>query len=509
MNKNLVDIQAGAGGIPRVTARYVITGRLILDSAAYVGNGEKGNTVDMPLLRDPRGDRVFLPGSSLGGALRSFAADYHLGYNQAEDAAASAGRKDLVTALFGGSRGDDDGDRSFLAVHDSYAENQVKTEIRDGVAIEPQTGTAAEGKKFDLEVMPSGTIFKLHLELVVPEGRDEAQMMTLLAVVLTGLENREIPLGARRTRGFGACHAKHWQVQRFDLQSREGWLNWLQTIPEAGGPSLPVQPHNHFADALAEAVPGFSMPGYTDRRNSMQVTIELGFPGGLLVRSSGLIPGAADSTQLTSAGNPVLPGTSLAGALRSRALRIARVVRVDCGDAGAWVEDVFGPALEDEEPRKKGRKLAASKLRVSENIVAGGARLRVNRVKIDRFTGGSYEHALFDEEPVYRGKTTVTLELRCPANATEADASARRGLVLLAVKDLITGDLHVGGTGSVGRGTAIGTARVNWQSNGVTHSYIFGVEQLAKPEAVSVLNAQVAAFHNAPARSGHTEGGGK
>ena len=44
-------------------------------------------------------------------------------------------------------------------------------------------------------------------------------------------------------------------------------------------------------------------------------------------RSSGRTADAADATHLLSGGSPVLPGTSLAGALRSRALRIARLVR--------------------------------------------------------------------------------------------------------------------------------------------------------------------------------------
>ena len=71
-----------------------------------------------------------------------------------------------------------------------------------------------------------------------------------------------------------------------------------------------------------------------------------------------------------------------------------------------------------------------------------------NRVSIDRFTGGALETALFNEQPVFGGKDsrlTLTLCLREPGEA-------EIGLLLQLLKDLWTGDLPVGGQGSVGRG---------------------------------------------------------
>jgi hypothetical protein len=72
----------------------------------------------------------------------------------------------------------------------------------------------------------------------------------------------------------------------------------------------------------------------------------------------------------------------------------------------------------------------------------------VTRVKIDRFTGGAFESALFTEQPaVGKPETRVTLDLtlRNPANAEV-------GLLLLLLKDLWTGDLPIGGESGVGRG---------------------------------------------------------
>jgi hypothetical protein len=68
--------------------------------------------------------------------------------------------------------------------------------------------------------------------------------------------------------------------------------------------------------------------------------------------------------------------------------------------------------------------------------------------KSDRFTGGAYHGALFQEQPIFSSKDTclkLELELRNPKEY-------EIGLLLLLLKDLWTGDLPVGGESSIGRG---------------------------------------------------------
>ena len=73
-------------------------------------------------------------------------------------------------------------------------------------------------------------------------------------------------------------------------------------------------------------------------------------------------------------------------------------------------------------------------------------------MKIDRFTGGSYPGALFNQQPLFgTDKTQVTVRLKVE-NPTGADV----GLLLLLLKDLWTKDLPLGGEASVGRGRLAG-----------------------------------------------------
>ncbi len=499
--------QAGSGGIPSLAARYVITGTLVLDSTAHFGGGEMGDTVDMLLLRDPVDGSVFLPGSSLAGALRSFAADCLLGYEVTE----FPENTPKIDPLFGGIRSEPEGNKSPLSVFDCRLLEQPIIEIRDGVAISPGTGTAEEGHKFDIEVLPRGTRFSLHLELNVPAGEAEAGMLSVLTVILQGLEQGEIPLGSRRTRGFGKCHAENWRVKRFDLNTRSGWLEWLATLPDANGPNLTEPARTSFTAALQATAPKVKIYTPDDRRQRMLVDLELRFPGGLLVRSNGATPEAADVSHIFSAGEALLPGTSLAGVLRARASRIARLVRNELGDAEYWVNAVFGPRVQDSDDAGHGASkeihLRASQLRVSEGIITGGTLLRVNRIKIDRFTGGVVDTGLFDEEPLYDSETEVHLELRRRKNENDGEFQAKMGLVLLAIKDLITGDLNVGGSGAVGRGITKGKATVACDEHSKNRPYLIDSQNHADTATVTALNSLATAFTRAAAHCSISNGG--
>lgn len=427
-----------AGGIRPMVARWIITGEMILETAAHFG-GESESMADMMILRDPLdGLTPLLPGTSLAGALRSHLADVLGGYRSEE-------HRD-VAMLFGASRiNDDEGTQSPLIVFDSFGNLcGKKFEIRDGVAINPETGTAEKNKKFDIEVLPAGTIFQIKVELIVEKGLQEPKLVALLVKALEGL-NGEISLGMRRSRGLGSIKVHDWKAIRFDLTSQAGWIQWLTTDHEH-----PIDENvtvfNSAHEAIHSAQPALDIIEVADARKRVAVELHLQLAGDLLVRSPGYDPRAPDAVHLHSAGNPVLPGTSLAGAMRSQALRIARCVRDSQGDGDYWINRLFGPRIENKQK-------TASKLRVSENFISHNNARRQTRIAIDRFTGGVVQGALFDEEVCAEGVLKVRIELREPDDA-------EAGLFLLLLKDLLSGEIPVGGSTSVGRGILKGTGTV-------------------------------------------------
>jgi CRISPR/Cas system CSM-associated protein Csm3 (group 7 of RAMP superfamily) len=180
---------------------------------------------------------------------------------------------------------------------------------------------------------------------------------------------------------------------------------------------------------------------------------------------------------------PIVSGTSLAGALRARATRIANTLD-KAGKARELIYDIFGPDMNDREwmKAKKEKGVRASRLTVKERVVANGRTdLVQNRVSIDRFTGGARDTALFNEQPVFAtNETIVTVDLHL-RNPKEADV----GLLLLLLNDLWTEDLPLGGESSVGRGRLQGRRAKLTYKNGAVEEWVMTAVSPATPNQLT------------------------
>jgi CRISPR/Cas system CSM-associated protein Csm3 (group 7 of RAMP superfamily) len=437
-----------------VVERIIIKADLQLETPASLRNGESSELTDMPLLLDPLEGRALLTGASLAGALRSYLREREMGYGGSGDKSA------LYGLLFGGLRADHSGEQSPLITYDALSQGrEVGAELRDGVKLDPHTRTAEDKKKFDLELLEAGAIFPLQVELLVIKNQEE-QLKQGLALALQGFERGEIPIGGRKRRGLGQCRVKEWRVYRYDMSQPAGLIGWLD---QAGQPE--VGPY--IADLLK--VPAEKL---MDKRRSFNI-IEATFAldTSLLIRSGSGEANAPDMVHLHSQRNgkdkPILSGTSLAGALRARARRIAKTL----GKNPALVDDMFGPIIIEGQTSPQASRVIVNECEIDQGITD----LVQSRVKIDRFTGGSYPGALFNQQPVFSrtdGKTTLTINLTLRAPAKDQQTfEAEIGLLLLVLKDLWTGDLPLGGEISVGRGRLRGVsaklnyAGLSWQLN--------------------------------------------
>lgn len=107
-----------------------------------------------------------------------------------------------------------------------------------------------------------------------------------------------------------------------------------------------------------------------------------------------------------------------------------------------------------------------------------------NRIAIDRFTGGAYQGALFNEQPVFPKESTrvvLNMKLHKPENY-------EIGLLLLLLKDLWTNDLPIGGTSSIGRGRLKGIEATLTQYNKGQSEPIGSIRQ--NGEKLEISNAK-------------------
>jgi CRISPR/Cas system CSM-associated protein Csm3 (group 7 of RAMP superfamily) len=424
----------------KIVGRIVIEGDLLLETPTRFGNGDRDGLVDLTLARDPLDGRPLLPGASVAGALRSYLRTREVGF-RTEDR--DAGKTKLLfgeeTARTGQEKSSS---QSYLVAYDSLADT-AGVELRDGVTIDPKTRTAVDRKKYDLELLAAGTVFPLRLELLVVAGK-EATLTTALAMALQGFERGEIPMGARRRRGFGRCRVNRWQVRHYDFTKAADLIAWLEESND------PLAPTRQSGADIAALLGCQAAETALNRRERFTLDALFGIAGSLLIRSSTENPSDPDMVHLRSKrhsngksiDHAIVSGTSLAGALRGRALRIAQTIG-NTEKAQCYINDLFG--LQPEGPEEP---TVASRLWVEESVIENPQDLVVSRVKLDRFTGGSFPTALFSEQPVFGlAETAVRLCLR-----VDSPTAADKGLLLLLLKDLWTEDLPLGGGASVGRG---------------------------------------------------------
>lgn len=417
-----------------IAKRIIVLGTLILDTPTCLGSGDADSPTDIALLRDSVSDCALLTGASIAGALRNYLRECQHGYGVEEQ------KGDRATTLFGGTRRDPDGEQSPLIINDAISSTIPIVELRDGVEIEPITGTAKPGHKYDLELLAAGTEFPLYFELLIEKNKAQTEQQALindLALALRGLEHYEISLGMKKRRGFGRCHVKEWQVWHFNLEDASDRTSWLLFDRECSN-KLPV-----ITDKIADALDVVLDINAEDKRDRFLLHATFKLVGSLLIRSGQDSTGRAPDVVHLKSHRPnksesqsILSGTSLAGVLRHRAERIVKTL----GSCSPIVDKLFGFVV--------GKQSQASRLVVHEKVIEKATDLVQNRIAIDRFTGGAYHGALFDEQPIFGGDETrvcIELELRNPKDY-------EIGLLLLLLKDLWTSDLPVGGESSIGRG---------------------------------------------------------
>lgn len=447
----------------KIIERIIVEGELELLTPTLLGSGDADGLTDMPLLLDEVEKRALLTGTSIAGALRNYLQECEKGFEVKED------KNSITRKLFGYH--EDNSFQSYLIIDDALAiiseadknakNFKPKTELRDGVRIEAATRTAADKAKYDFELLEAGTKFKLRFELLICEQRKNKEetkeqvdanteefkekLVSALATALQGFEKGEIHIGAKKRRGYGECKVENWKYQSFDLTNKNGLLDWLKHDTDC----LNVTNKISIATLITQLF---------DKRNYFRLDATFALDGSILIRSSSKISDIyqPDDVHLRSNGKPILSGTSLAGVLRHRAYKIVNTLS-NKATAQNITETIFG----DDDTQKKDRR--ASRLEVRETVIKNTNDLVQTRVKIDRFTGGAMDTALFDAAPVFSDgiekAVSISLKLRNPSEA-------EIGLLLLLLKDLWTSDLAVGGESSIGRGRLKGiSACLNYKGN--------------------------------------------
>lgn len=462
-----------------INGRIVVSGQLQTLGPLHVGTGVPSPETDLPLARNGMGE-LYVPGTSLAGALRSWCEDTLGVFEDTPDDEPNAR---VIREVFGPlvPKKTDQGRASYLFVEDArvqWGRLAAETEIRDGVAIDRQWGVAATRFKFDRAILPRGTRLDLRLILELPVHRD-AEARGLLRHLVMGLRRGDVRLGAGKTRGMGRVRLDGVEQVRFEqVDCRAGILRILR------------DEHDPNDDPLAQATALNVLPS-----SRLEVHIGWSAVGPVMVKSGAegltvdMLPLLSDDGEGLA---PVIPGSSIKGVLRGQSERIVRTV-LGIDGADRWpdqpylrfpaqlaevplVNQMFGapgsatgesPAgqgalfVEDAYAQPLGGALGSdgwlsigedTNLRTFLNDAGRQDWTVAHHVAIDRWTGGAAEAFLYSVlEPWGEAWSPCQLALdlaRLPESLTQPAVV----LLLMLLRDLAAQRLPIGFAGNRGMG---------------------------------------------------------
>ena len=401
----------------RIRKRKYYAVSIILASPLCVSNGNDYKT-DKDVLKNACGE-IFLPGSSIAGAWRAF-----------------LGQKKNCDGLMGFSE-DESGRMSPIIVQDLYLSKNSKVSVRDGVRLDEDKGVL---NKFDMEIVETGASGILFFSYVDRENTPW-DYETAIADILRGMQTGEIRFGASKNRGMGRLTVETVYESTF---SEKNVNEWIAFVPERKSLKH-YQTHAAYIEWM-EKHDSDRSPSY------IHIKVPLKLHGGISIRRYSTKPMQADYEHITANGEPVIPGSSWCGAIRSDAQRI--LTDLGCSNPDRLLRSWFGCIDEDlkdieQASEELPEEAHESRIVIEESVLRGAIAMPMTRNKINRFDASTVDGALYSDISYYGGETELCLLVR---KDTQAEYEAVIGLLEIVISDIQEGYLPVGGLVSIGRG---------------------------------------------------------
>lgn len=340
---------------------------------------------------------------------------------------------------------------------------------RHGVGIDRTTGAASDGALYKHEFLPRGTKFDIR---ITAEGRDDETMgrdqsegipgpasseviELLLHLIRSLFESEAISLGGRTGSGQGGIKVQESDKKRqeSDVERQDPDEQYLRIVAQSKGieGKKPVDIVDALTGALSEGPESSKGTDSSAWAGSKPARIKIKWwsPTGIFVaedekltkrrkeeaqkknpEANGVTEPLHDPSVPWDEAQLLIPGTSIRGALRSRASRIARTV------LAAEAENKLTPFTSHDlheqiaaEPNLVRYMFGSTEYRGAITVhdcrsKKRGTRVEVKHNVIDRWTGGVIDGGLFTEA-VYLGThwkpITIDIDLRQLLNNIEAE----------------------------------------------------------------------------------------
>ena len=438
----------------RQLARVVLE----LKTPLAIGSGNKNIKTDSVVAKDVNG-LPYIPGTTLAGLIRHALPEgevqRQMGWQEKEG---GEGSRLIITEakLLSADGTPIDG---LSSRQDAITRLCRELPIRQHVRINSQ-GTALEGGKFDEEIVPKGTRFCFECELLCEEKCDD-----LMDKVIAILQTNDFRIGSGSRSGFGQIAViKVWR-KLLDLTKPEELALYLQKSSSltplwSGFEEVPTQvlSSNSYIRYQLHLQPTdfmFFGSGFGDERSDMTFVREP------MIEWNGNQAHILEREQVV-----LIPAASVKGALAHRTAYHYNKLEgffadkkpieelEDYGGKGKEAVKILFGSEGNSEGKDKRRGLILFSDFIKERKKSSEAKV-LNHVKIDRFTGGAMDGALFSEEVLYASGESFDMDLLLHKQETEGEHVIPA--FEAALIDLCKGFLPLGGGVNKGFGTFIGS----------------------------------------------------
>lgn len=448
--------------------RYVHLARVVVeaDTPIAIGTGREDIVTDAPVVRDVNG-LPYIPATSLTGvirhALRIEKEDKNVVFGYHDKKGGQGSRLILTDAVMIGEEGNAM-DGICNIPNDDFYSHYIEKNVRQHVRITDKGVADTERYgKFDNEVVYKGTRFVFEMELLsdAPEVEDFENS-------LKQLYDETFRIGSGTRCGYGKLKVKKREQVTLDMMDAKDRRAYLK---KSSSLSSPWEFEN--ARVLEEERTSAST-GWTKYELKLE-------PLDFMLFGSGMGDDEADNTPMTDIvvewneqGKPcfskqktLIPATSVKGALAHRTayhfnkrkgifaenLKSKEERNKYVGGCNDAVQALFGASVDDV-ANKRGKRGNV----ILSDVIQHEVETKVfHHNKIDYFTGGTIDGALFQEKSIWGKGKSYELEILVD-NKALADEDVKWAFEQ-SLKDLCEGLLPLGGV--TGRGNGVFVRKLN------------------------------------------------
>ncbi|WP_081850145.1 RAMP superfamily CRISPR-associated protein [Ruminococcus sp. HUN007] len=285
---------------------------------------------------------------------------------------------------------------SHVIFYDADLDKKSFVKVRDSVALKNKV--AIKNAKFDFQVIEPGAEFVTIIELT----KENEILQSDIEKLAEAVSSSALRFGRKTNRGYGIVEISRMQKAEFDFSDPKGKKAWLEFDPLDNAawnemPIVTISNTNEKSDVIKICL---EQNGPLSIR---EYTTEIGEVERIKDNGEKVYKAVPDYRMMKLRnGEAVIPGTTWAGAFRSRFEELSDI---------ETTKALFGYVI------TKSQKTMPSKIIFSESTIKNNTKKIITRTAIDRFTSGAQSRALYTEETCCNGTTSLLITI--PKNTDE------------------------------------------------------------------------------------------